>query len=69
MDQTRYITKTQDHGFVDSKVVSLLLGICAFYEKERHAITDYPFVPFQIRACIAKHVELQNVVGALMDQS
>ncbi len=25
-------------------------------------------VPFHIRANIAKHMELQNVVGALMDQ-
>jgi hypothetical protein len=24
---------------------------------------------FHIRTCIAKHVELQNVVGTLMDQS
>jgi hypothetical protein len=29
---------------------------------------DYPFVPFHIRANIIRHVELQNVVGALMDQ-
>jgi hypothetical protein len=54
---------------VDSKVVSLLLGVCAFYEKEGHVITNYPFVPFQIRACIVKHVELQNVARTLMDQS
>jgi len=30
---------------------------------------DCPFVPFHIRAGIARHVELQNVVGALVDQS
>jgi hypothetical protein len=30
---------------------------------------DCPFVPFHIKTCIVKHVELQNVVGALMDQS
>jgi hypothetical protein len=30
---------------------------------------DYPFVPFHIRVGIARHVELQNVVGTLVDQS
>jgi hypothetical protein len=30
---------------------------------------DCPFVPFHIRASIVKHVELQNVAKALMDQS
>jgi len=29
---------------------------------------DCPFVPFHIKACIIKHVELQNVAKALMDQ-
>jgi hypothetical protein len=29
---------------------------------------DCPFVPFHIRANIARHVELQNVEGTLMDQ-
>jgi hypothetical protein len=29
---------------------------------------DCPFVPFHIRAGIVRHVELQNVAGALMDQ-
>jgi len=29
---------------------------------------DCPFVPFHIKACIVKHVELQNVARALMDQ-
>jgi hypothetical protein len=29
---------------------------------------DCPFVPFHIKVGIAKHVELQNVVKALMDQ-
>jgi len=46
----------------------LLSKVCAFCEEERHAIMDCPFVPFHIKACIAKHVELQNVVRALMDQ-
>jgi hypothetical protein len=30
---------------------------------------DCCFVPFHIKISIAKHVELQNKVGALMDQS
>jgi hypothetical protein len=29
---------------------------------------DCPFVPFHIRAGIARDVELQNVVNTLMDQ-
>jgi hypothetical protein len=29
---------------------------------------DFPFVHFHIRVGIVKHVELQNVTGALMDQ-
>jgi hypothetical protein len=28
---------------------------------------DYPFVSFHIRAGIARHVELQNSIKALMD--
>ncbi len=30
---------------------------------------DYPFVLFHIKVGITRHVELQNVGGALMDQS
>jgi hypothetical protein len=30
---------------------------------------DCPFVPFHIKASIVRHVELQNVAWALMDQS
>jgi hypothetical protein len=33
-----------------------------------HAIMDCPFMPFHIIAGIVRHVELQNVVGALIDQ-
>jgi hypothetical protein len=29
---------------------------------------DCPFVPFHIKTCIARHVELQNVARTLMDQ-
>jgi hypothetical protein len=53
---------------VDSKIARLLSRICAFYE-EGHVIMDCLFVPFHIRASIARHVELQNVTRALMDQS
>ncbi len=59
------------HGimkYVDLKMVRLLSRVCAFYEEEGHVIMDCPFVPFHIRACIARHVELQNLVGTLMDQ-
>jgi hypothetical protein len=53
---------------VDSKVVKLLSRVCAFYEEERHANMDCPFVPFYIKAPIVRHVELQNVARTLMDQ-
>ncbi len=68
MDQTKYIVETQDHEFVDLKIITLLSKVCAFYEEEEHVIMDCPFVPFHIRACITRHVELRNVAGALMDQ-
>jgi hypothetical protein len=54
---------------VDLEVARLLSKICAFCEKERHVIMDCPFVPFHIKKRIARHVELQNVARALMDQS
>ncbi len=49
-------------------MIKLPSKACAFCEEEGHAIIDCPFVPFHIRASIAKHVDFQNVVGALMDQ-
>jgi hypothetical protein len=30
---------------------------------------DCPFVPFHIKVGIVRHVELQNVVGTIMDQT
>jgi hypothetical protein len=54
---------------MDSEVVKLLLRACAFYEEEGNGIMDCPFVPFHIKAGTARHVKLQNVVVALMDQS
>ncbi len=41
--------------------------LIAFQYKEGHAIMDYPFVPFHIKTSIARHAELQNVAGTLMD--
>jgi hypothetical protein len=52
---------------VDLKVTRLSSKIYALCEEEGHVIMDCPFVPFHIKACIARHVELQNVAGALMD--
>jgi hypothetical protein len=54
---------------VDSKVVRLLSRVYAVCEEEGHVIMDCPFVPFHIRTCIAKYVELKNLARALMDQS
>ncbi len=68
LDQTRYTIKTQDHEFLDLEMVRLLSRVYALCEEEGHAIMDYPFVPFHIRANIARHVELQNVARTLMDQ-
>jgi hypothetical protein len=68
LDQTRYTTKTQDHEYVDLEMIRLLSKVCVFYEGKGHVIMDCPFVPFHIRASIARHVELQNVARTLMDQ-
>jgi len=68
LDQTRYTTKTRDHELVDLEVAKLLSRVCAFCEEEGHAIMDCPFVPFHMKACIGRHVELQNVARTLMDQ-
>jgi len=48
-------------------MIKLLSRVYVFC-KEGHVIMDCPFVPFHIRAGIARHVELQNVAGKLMDQ-
>jgi hypothetical protein len=49
-------------------MIRLLSKVCAFCEEEGHAIMDCPFVPFHIKACVVKHVELQNVARTLIDQ-
>jgi hypothetical protein len=66
LDQTRYTAETRDHESMESKVVRLFSRVYAFCEG--HAIMDCPFVPFHIRASIIRHVELQRVARALMDQ-
>ncbi len=68
LDQTKYIAETKNHEFMDSDTTRLLSKVCAFCEEEGYAIMDCLFVPFHIKANIFKHVELQNVVKALMDQ-
>jgi hypothetical protein len=40
-------------------MIKLLSKVCGFYEEQGHVIMDCPFVPFHIKASIAKHVELQ----------
>jgi hypothetical protein len=54
---------------VDLEEARLLSKVYAFYEEEGYTIMHCPFVPFHIRTCIARHVELHNVARALMDQS
>jgi hypothetical protein len=53
---------------VDLEMIMLLSRVYALCEEERHAIMDCPFVPFHIRASIVRHVELQNVARASIDQ-
>jgi hypothetical protein len=54
---------------MDSEAIRLLLRVCAFCEEEGHAIMDCHVVPFHIRTCITRHVELQNAARILVDQS
>jgi hypothetical protein len=49
-------------------MVRLVLRVCALCEEDGHVIVDCFFVPFHIKVGIARHVELQNVAGTLMDQ-
>jgi hypothetical protein len=39
-------------------MIMLLSKVCALREEERQVIMDCPFVPFQIRVSIIRHVEL-----------
>ncbi len=68
LDPTRYTTETHDHESMHSEMIRLLSKVYAFCEGKGHVIMDCPFVFFHIRISIARHVELQNVAGALMDQ-
>jgi hypothetical protein len=56
--QTKHVTETRDHEFVDLKMIKLLSKVCAFYEEKKHVITDCHFVTFHIKTSIIKHVEL-----------
>jgi len=67
LDQTRYTIGTGDHEYVDLEMIKLFSKVYGFYE-EGHVIKVCHFMPFHIRACIARHVELQNVARALLDQ-
>jgi hypothetical protein len=58
LDQTKYAIETWVHESMDLEMIKLLSTVCAFYEEEGNAIMDCPFVPFHIRTCIARHVEL-----------
>jgi hypothetical protein len=49
-------------------MIKLFSRVYAFLEEEGHVIMDCPFVPFHIKVGIARHVELQNVARALIDQ-
>ncbi len=68
MDQTRHKTETWDREYVDSKMIKLLFRVCALCEDEQHVIMDCPFVPFDIKVCIVRHVELHNMVGVVIDK-
>jgi len=54
---------------MDSEMVRLISRVCAFCDEKGHAIMDYPFVHFHIKANILRDVELQNVARSLMDQT
>jgi hypothetical protein len=54
LDQIRRIVETQDHEFVDSKLIMLLSRVYAFCEIEGHTIMDYPFVPFHVKINIVR---------------
>jgi hypothetical protein len=58
LDQTKYIAQTRDHEYVYLEMIRLLSRVYAFCEEEGHVIMDCPFLPFHIRAGIARHVEL-----------
>jgi hypothetical protein len=43
---------------MDSEMIGLLSKVCVFCEEEGHAVMDCPFMPFHIKVCIVRHVEL-----------
>jgi hypothetical protein len=66
--QARHAAETRDHEYEDSKMIKLFSRVCALCEEEGHVIMDCPFVLSHIRIGITRHMELQNVARALMDQ-
>jgi hypothetical protein len=48
LNQTKHITKTRDHEFMDLKVAKLVSRVYAFCEEEGHAIMDCLFMPSHI---------------------
>ncbi len=58
MGQPKYIIERWDHEPMDSKMVRLISRVCEFCVEEGHAIMDYPFVPFHIKANILSDMEL-----------
>jgi hypothetical protein len=47
-----------DHESLDLEMIMLFSRVYSFCEEEGHVIMDCPFVPFHIRACIVRHLEL-----------
>jgi hypothetical protein len=68
LDQTKYIIETHDHEYVDLEMAKLFPWVYALSEEKGNVIMDCPYVPFHIKANIARHVELQNVARTLMNQ-
>ncbi len=68
LNQPRYTIETRDHEYVGLEMIKLFSKVCALCGEEGHTIMDCPFGSFHIRVGIVRHVELQNVVGALIDQ-
>jgi hypothetical protein len=52
-------------GFRDGHIT--FKGLCILWRR-RTCNHGSSFVPFHIRVGLSRHVELQNAVGALMDQ-
>jgi hypothetical protein len=49
-------------------MIKLISRVCALCEDKQHVTMDCPFVPFDIKVGIARHVELDNMVGVVIDK-